>query len=101
MEDKLSANQRSGLVKHGKNSGMKELIITSFEICGLSAALGGSENAQLSIDGIPNYEMPQRFVEEKLILLEGDNDEDEDTSENDESYQFDLLTDQEIPLAVE
>ena len=80
---------------------MKELIIRSFEICGLSAALGGSENAQLSIGGIPNYEMPQRFVEEKLILLEGYDDEDEGESQNDETYQFDLLTDQEIPLVVE
>ena len=30
----------------------------------MSVAHGGSENAQVSIDGIPNYEMSQRFVEE-------------------------------------
>ena len=36
-----------------------------FKKCGLSVALDGSENAQMSTDGIPNYEIPQRFVEEE------------------------------------
>ena len=39
---------------------MKESIIRSFKKCGLSVALDESENAQVSIDGIPNYEMPQQ-----------------------------------------
>ena len=41
-----------------KLSGMKESIIRSFKKYGLSVALDGFENAQVSIDGIPN-EMPQ------------------------------------------
>ena len=45
--------------------------------------------------------MPERFVEEEFKLLEEDEDEVEDASENDESDKFDLLTDQEIPLVVE
>ena len=53
------------------------------------------------IDGIPNYEMPQRFVEGEFKLLNDDEDEDEDPSENDENTEFDLLIDQEIPLVVE
>ena len=65
-----------------KLSGMKESIIRSFKKYGLSVALDGFENAQVSIDGIPN-EMPQWFVEEELKLLDGD--EDEDPSENDEN----------------
>ena len=52
----------------------------------------------MSIDGIPNYEIPERFVEEEFKLLDDDENEDEDPSENDE---FDLLTDQETPLVVE
>ena len=82
-----------------KISGMKESIIRSFKKFGLSVALDGSENAQVSIDGIPNYEMSERSVEEEFKLL--DNDEDEDASENDENDEFDFLTDQEIPLVVE
>ena len=65
-----------------KLSGMKESIIRSFKKYGLSVALDGFENAQVSIDGIPN-KMPQWFVEEELKLL--DDDEDEDPSENDEN----------------
>ena len=54
----------------------------------------------MSIDGIPNYEMSQRFGEEEFKSLE-DDENDDDASENDENDEFDLLTDQEIPLVVE
>ena len=73
---------------------MKESIIRSFKKCGLSVALDGSENSQVSIDDISNYELPQRFVEEEFKLLDDDEDEDKDASENDENDEFDLLTDQ-------
>ena len=53
------------------------------------------------IDGITNYEIPQRFVEEEFKLLDNDEDEDEDESENEENDEFDLLTNQEIPLVAE
>ena len=49
---------------------------------------------------IVSLEIPQRYVEKKFNLLD-DDDEDEDASENDENDEFDLLTDQEIPLVVE
>ena len=84
-----------------KISGIKESIIRCFQKCGLSGVLDGSKNAQVSIDGIPNYEMPQRFVVEEFKLLDDDNDEDENASENDENDEFDLLPDQEMPLLVE
>ena len=51
---------------------MKESIIRNFERYSFSVALDGSENAQVSIDSIPKYEMPQQFVEEKLKLLDDD-----------------------------
>ena len=55
----------------------------------------------MRIDGIPNYEIPQRFVEEEFKLLDNEEDEDEDANENDENGEFNLLTDQEITLVVE
>ena len=55
----------------------------------------------MGIDGIPNYEMPQQFVEEEFKLLDEDEDEDEDASKNDENEIFDLLTYLKIPLVVE
>ena len=69
---------------------INETIIQSFKKYCLSVALDGFENAQVSTDGIPNYEMPQRFAEEVFTLLVDDEDEDEDASENDE---FHFLTD--------
>ena len=42
----------------------------------------------MSIDDIPNYEMPQRFVEEEFKLLDDDENEDEDGSENDKNDEF-------------
>ena len=64
----------------------------------MSVALDGSKNDQVSIDGIPNYKMPQRFVEDEFKLLNTDEDDDEDASENNENNKFDLLIDQEISL---
>ena len=45
--------------------------------------------------------MSQRFLEEEFKLLDDDEDGDEDASENDENNDFNVLTDQEIPLVVE
>ena len=45
--------------------------------------------------------MSQRLTEEEFKFLNDDEDEDEDASKNDENDEFDLLTDQEIPLVVE
>ena len=72
MEGKLSASQRRLLmtkwVGQGwkKISGMNELIIRSFKKCSFLVALDRSKNGQVSIDDIPNYEMPQQYVEEEL-----------------------------------
>ena len=55
VEGKLSASQRRILMTKWvsqawkKISGMKESIRRSFKICGLSVALDGSENVQLSM----------------------------------------------------
>ena len=39
--------------------------------------------------------IPEQFLEEEFKLLEDDEHEDEDASENNENNEFDLLTDQE------
>ena len=91
VEGKLSASQRRILMTKwigqawNKISGMKESNVRSFRKCGLLVALDGSENAQVSIDCIPKYEIPQRFVEEEYKLMDSDEDGDEDASENDEN----------------
>ena len=106
VEDKLSASQRRILMTNWvgqawkKISGMKESIKRSFKKCGFSVVLDGSKNALVSIDGIPNYEMPQGFVEEEFKLLDDDEDKDKDANENDENDEFNLLTNQEMPLVV-
>ena len=81
-----------------KISGIKELIIRSFEKCGLLVAPDRSENAQVNINGLRNYERPQRFVQAEFNLLNSDEDDAEDTNE---SNKFDLLPDQEVSLVVE
>ena len=49
-----------------KISGTKEAIVKSFKKCDLSVAQDRSEIAQVSIDGIPNYEMTQPLAEEEF-----------------------------------
>ena len=99
MEDKLPGSQQRILMTNWvgqawkKIIGMKKSIIRCFKRCGLSVPLDGSDNAQVSIDEIPNYEMPQRFVEEEFKLLDNNEDEDEVASKNNENNKFDLLTD--------
>lgn len=63
-----------------KISVIKEVIIRSVKKCGFSVAFDRSKNDQVSTDGIPNYDMPQRFVEEELKLLDNKEDEDEDAN---------------------
>ena len=60
-----------------------------------------NELLQRKKSNIVSHEIPQRCAEKKFKLLDDDDDEDEDASENDENDEFDLLTDQEIPLVVE
>ena len=90
VEGKLSASQHRILMTKWvgqawkKISGINESIKRSFKKCNFSVALDGSKNAQVSIDGISNHEMPQQFVEEEIKLFDDNEDEDEDANENDE-----------------
>ena len=87
---------------------MKESIVRSFKKCGLSVALDGSEDQEVNIEGILNYQMPKSFGDESqpFTLLDDDDDEsdgDEESSNEEESdgVVYDFIYDKEIPLAVE
>ena len=43
---------------------MRNSIIRSFKKCGLSVALDGSENADVNIEGLPEYQMLSAFVQD-------------------------------------
>ena len=93
FKDKVRRLFEDHLDKHlelyveGKLSASQWRILKTKNVV-LSVAFDGSENAQVSIDGIPNYELPQQFVEEEFKLLDDDEDEDEDASENDEKRRI-------------
>ena len=42
---------------------MKDSIIRSFKKCGLSVAADGSENDEVNIEDLPEYQMPSVFVQ--------------------------------------
>ena len=60
---------------------MKDSIIRSWKKCGLSVALDGSENDEVNIEGLPEYQMLSAFVQDNEYVLDDDNEsekEDED-----------------------
>ena len=72
VDGKINASQRRVLMikwvgeawsKVGK---MKNSTIRSFKKCDLSVALDGSENDEVNIEGLPEYQMPSAFVQNVL-----------------------------------
>ena len=55
---------------------MKDSIIRCFKKCGLSVALDESENDEVNIEGLLEYEMSSAFVQDNEYVLD-----DEDESE--------------------
>ena len=53
---------------------MKDSIIRSFKKCGLSVALDGSENDEVNIEGLPEYQMPPVFVQDNEYVLDDDDE---------------------------
>ena len=67
-------------------------IIRSFKMCGLSVALNGSENDNVNIDSLPEYEMPSAFAQDNEYVLDDDDesekeDEDKGNAENEEQFE--------------
>ena len=75
----------------------------SFKKCGLSVALDGSEDDQVNIEGIPNYQIPKAFGDGPEFALLDDSDEDDSGEEdNNEDYEIILNNyEEEILLVVE
>ena len=48
---------------------MKDSIIHSFKKDGLSVALDGSENDEVNIEGLLEYQMPSAFVQDNTYLI--------------------------------
>ena len=48
---------------------MKDSIIHSFKKDGLSVALDGSENDEVNIEGLLQYQMPSAFVQDNMYLI--------------------------------
>ena len=84
---------------------MKDSIIRSFKKCGLSVALDGSENDEVNIEGLPEYQMPSAFVQDNEYVLD---DEDlsektmkirKDNAKNEE--EFEILIHSDLPIVTE
>ena len=84
---------------------MKDSIIRSFKECGLSVALDGSENDEVNIEGLPEYQMPSAIVQDDEYVLDDDNesekeDADKGKAENNEE-EFEILIHSDLPIVIE
>ena len=72
---------------------MKDSIIRSFKKCGLSVSLDGSENNEVNIEGLPEYQMLSAFVQDNEYVLDDDDesekgDEDQGNAENEKDFEI-------------
>ena len=83
---------------------MKDPIIRFFKKCGFSVALDGSENDEINIEGLPEYQMPSAFVQDHEYVLD-DNDksekEDEDKGNAEIEEEFKILIHSDLPTVIE
>ena len=110
VDGKINASQRRVLMTKwvgeawSKVGKMKDSIIRSFKKCGLSVALDGSENDEVNIEGLPEYQMPLVFVQDNEYVLDDDDksekeDEDKGNPENEE--EFEILIRSDLPIVTE
>ena len=110
VDGKINANQRRVLMTKwvgeawSKVGKMKDSITLSFKKCGLSVALDGSENDEVNIEGLPEYQMPLVFVQDNEYVLDDDDksekeDEDKGNPENEE--EFEILIRSDLPIVTE
>ena len=83
---------------------MKDSITRSFEKGGLSVALDGSENDEVNIDGLPDYQIPSAFMQNNEYVLNNDDEsekenEDKGNAENEEEFQ--ILIYSNLPIVIE
>ena len=88
LENKLTASQRRVLITKWaadvweKVKANKEMIIRSFNKCGITTAVDGSEDDQVNVEGI-EYVMPQP---EEEFHLESSSEEDQGDDSGSSSY---------------
>ena len=85
---------------------MKDSIIRSFKKCGLSVALDGSENDEVNIEILPEYQMPSAsaFVQDNEYVLDDDDEsekEDEDKGNTENEEEFEILIYSDLPIVIE
>ena len=68
---------------------MKYSIIRFFKKSGLSVALDGSENDEVNIEGLREFQMPSAFVQDNEYVLDDDDEsEKEDEDKGRRSLKF-------------
>ena len=85
---------------------MKDSIIRSFKKCGLSVALDGSENEEVNIEGLLEYQMLSAFVQDNKYVLDDDDeseieDEDKGNAENEVEEEFEILIHSDLRIVIE
>ena len=89
VDGKINASQRRVVMKKWDGEALPKVgktedsIIRSFKKCGLSVALDGSENADVNIEGLPEYQMLSAFVQDDDDESEKQ-DQDKGNTENEE-----------------
>ena len=110
VDGKINASQRRVLMTKwvgeawSKVGKMKDSIIRSFKKCGLSVALDGSENDEVNIEGLPEYQMPSAFVQDNEYVLDDDDEsekEDEDKGNAVNEKKFEILIHSDLPIVIE
>ena len=110
VNGKMNASQRRVLMTKwvgeawSKVGKMKDSIIRSFKKCGLSAALDGSENDEVNIEGLPEYQMPSTFVQDNEYVLDHDDEsekEDEGKGNVENEEEFGILIHTDSPIVTE
>ena len=77
---------------------MKDSITGSLKKCGLSVVLDGSENDEVNIEGLPEYEMLSAFVQDNEYVID---DDDESEKEDEGEEEFEILIHSDLPNVIE
>ena len=83
---------------------MKDSIIRSFKKCSLSLALDGSENNEVNIEALPEYQMPSAYVQDNEYVLDDKDEsekEDEDKGNFENEEEFEILIHSDLPIVIE
>ena len=110
VDGKINASQRGVLMTKwvdeawSKVGKMKDSIIGPLKKCGLSVALDGSENDEVNIEGLPEYEMSSAFVQDNEYVIDDDDEsekEDEGKGNAENEEEFEILIHSDLPNVIE